>query len=187
MYRQCACWWHGPATECARTRPTPPPRCGLSPPGPLLVRVSQLWDLSPMLSAEKKSSKKRKAGAGTGAGAEGLLALESSAAVKAHDKDLNGLAVSPNDQLLASAGQDKTVKVPAHACGSNTSCPVFSLRVRLHPAPAFTDTCRLYVHVGCAWWLRVPAACCLLPARGGAQQSRAFFARVTHAGKRRTS
>ena len=30
---------------------------------------------------------------------------------KAHDKDINSVAVSPNDKLIASGSQDKTVKV----------------------------------------------------------------------------
>ncbi len=31
--------------------------------------------------------------------------------VKAHDKDINSVVVSPNDKFLATASQDKTVKV----------------------------------------------------------------------------
>lgn len=40
------------------------------------------------------------------------------AAVRAHDKDVNALAVSPNDRLIASASQDKLIKV-WHAQTSN--------------------------------------------------------------------
>jgi WD40 repeat protein len=35
----------------------------------------------------------------------------------AHDKEINNLSVSPNDKILASASQDKTVKV---GCGLQT-------------------------------------------------------------------
>jgi U3 small nucleolar RNA-associated protein 13 len=31
--------------------------------------------------------------------------------VKAHDKDINAVAMSPNDTILASASQDKTIKL----------------------------------------------------------------------------
>lgn len=30
---------------------------------------------------------------------------------KAHDKDINGIGISPNDKLVATASQDKTIKV----------------------------------------------------------------------------
>ena len=30
---------------------------------------------------------------------------------KAHDKDVNGITVAPNDKLVATASQDKTAKV----------------------------------------------------------------------------
>ncbi|KAK8757288.1 hypothetical protein V5799_000011 [Amblyomma americanum] len=36
--------------------------------------------------------------------------MTSQITVAAHEKDINGLAVSPNDQLIASASQDKTAK-----------------------------------------------------------------------------
>lgn len=34
------------------------------------------------------------------------------AAVAAHDKDINAVAVSPNDALVVTASQDRTAKVP---------------------------------------------------------------------------
>lgn len=37
--------------------------------------------------------------------------LSTLAAVAAHDKDINALAFSPNDALLATASQDRTVKL----------------------------------------------------------------------------
>ncbi|CAM6091154.1 unnamed protein product [Calypogeia fissa] len=49
---------------------------------------------------------------------EGLLGgvdsptmLSSQAAVKAHDKDINALAIAPNDSLVCSASQDRTARV----------------------------------------------------------------------------
>ena len=58
-----------------------------------------------------------------------VLKLKSTAAVAAHDKDLNQIAVSPNDALIATASQDKTVKVrgfdrrcrPVHRAHTNVS------------------------------------------------------------------
>lgn len=41
----------------------------------------------------------------------GPLSLSTVAAVAAHDKDVNALAFSPNDSLLATASQDKTIKL----------------------------------------------------------------------------
>lgn len=41
----------------------------------------------------------------------GPVALSTVAAVAAHDKDINALAFSPNDSLLATASQDKTIKL----------------------------------------------------------------------------
>lgn len=40
-----------------------------------------------------------------------LQQLSTLAAVAAHDKDINALAFSPNDALLATASQDRTVKL----------------------------------------------------------------------------
>jgi WD40 repeat protein len=39
------------------------------------------------------------------------VALSTLAAVAAHDKDINALAFSPNDALLATGSQDKTIKL----------------------------------------------------------------------------
>ena len=36
--------------------------------------------------------------------------LQSTAVVAAHDKDINALAVSPNDALICTASQDRTAK-----------------------------------------------------------------------------
>lgn len=45
------------------------------------------------------------------AAAPALQQLSTVAAVAAHDKDINALAFSPNDALLATASQDRTVKL----------------------------------------------------------------------------
>ena len=41
----------------------------------------------------------------------GPLSLSTVAAVAAHDKDVNALAFSPNDSLLATASQDRSIKL----------------------------------------------------------------------------
>ena len=48
------------------------------------------------------------------------------AAVSAHDKDINAVAVSPNDAFVCTASQDRTAKVrPQHGCRTAPalSCP----------------------------------------------------------------
>jgi U3 small nucleolar RNA-associated protein 13 len=40
-----------------------------------------------------------------------VSALSAAATVRAHEKDINMVAVAPNDSLVATASQDKTVKV----------------------------------------------------------------------------
>ena len=41
----------------------------------------------------------------------GCLSLSTTAAVAAHDKEINCVALSPNDALVATSSQDRTVKV----------------------------------------------------------------------------
>ena len=48
--------------------------------------------------------------------------MTSSLSVLAHEKDINALAVAPNDKLIASASADKTIKVIFNAffiCADN--------------------------------------------------------------------
>ena len=63
----------------------------------------QVWDVSKLLD---------------GSGAEAVEGkaprLRATAAVAAHDKDINALAVSPNDALICTASQDRTAKVSHH-------------------------------------------------------------------------
>lgn len=40
-----------------------------------------------------------------------LISVSSLATVKAHDKDVNAISISPNDRLIASASQDKLIKI----------------------------------------------------------------------------
>lgn len=46
-----------------------------------------------------------------GGGGDGPAAMRVTAAVAAHDKDINAIAVAPNDAFVASASQDRTAKV----------------------------------------------------------------------------
>ena len=62
----------------------------------------QVWDL-PGALVEADA-------AGTGAGAP-PVPMHVTAAVAAHDKDINAVAVSPNDALVVTASQDRTAKV----------------------------------------------------------------------------
>jgi WD40 repeat protein len=61
---------------------------------------------------------------------------QAKATVKAHDKDINTIAVSPNDKIIATGSQDRTIKVKGnldskndpwlihskHSCGNRTGC-----------------------------------------------------------------
>ncbi|EIE25517.1 WD40 repeat-like protein, partial [Coccomyxa subellipsoidea C-169] len=61
-------------------------------------KLLKVWDVSKLLD---------------GSSAEGaeVPRLRATAAVAAHDKDINALAVSPNDALICTASQDRTAKV----------------------------------------------------------------------------
>ena len=62
----------------------------------------QVWDVSGVAAALDGS-----------ASSEAPAQLLSTAVVAAHDKDINALAVSPNDALICTASQDRTAKVPS--------------------------------------------------------------------------
>lgn len=70
-------------------------------------RTIKMWDLSnvplsypaPRTDTDEEDGEPR------------TMKLKSLATHKAHDKDINTLDISPNDRLLASGSQDKTVKV----------------------------------------------------------------------------
>lgn len=68
-------------------------------------KTLKMWSLKPLAGAY--SDKKVE-----------ISTLTTLGAVKAHDKDVNAIAVSPNDRFIASASQDKLIKV-WHAQGGN--------------------------------------------------------------------
>ena len=73
--------------------------------------LSQVWDtaaLAQALSRGEQSSKPAR--------------LQALAAVAGHDKEINAVAVSPNDALLVSASQDRTAKVGGRSCGLEVHC-----------------------------------------------------------------
>lgn len=59
----------------------------------------QVWDVSSVAAAAEEAPS-------TAQPAQ----LQSTAVVAAHDKDINALAVSPNDALICTASQDRTAK-----------------------------------------------------------------------------
>ncbi|TYZ59197.1 hypothetical protein PybrP1_007130 [[Pythium] brassicae (nom. inval.)] len=67
-------------------------------------KTLKMWSLKPLAGAYKEG----KHGASAGVDVKALATL---GAVKAHDKDVNAVAVSPNDRFIASASQDKLIKV----------------------------------------------------------------------------
>jgi len=84
-------------------------------------RTLKRWILIPPASEKISVSRKsRREDAGKEVGEKGgeedgvpttTTTTEASASVLGHDKDINALSVAPNDALLASASQDKTVKL----------------------------------------------------------------------------
>ncbi|KAK1947870.1 Transducin beta-like protein 3 [Phytophthora citrophthora] len=64
-------------------------------------KTLKLWSLQPLAGAYAASSKPSPT----------ELTISTLGAVKAHEKDVNAIAVSPNDRFIASASQDKLIKV----------------------------------------------------------------------------
>lgn len=64
----------------------------------------QVWDLAAALDAANSAE----------ASSPGQMVA--TAAVAAHDKDINAVAVSPNDALVVTASQDRTAKVAHMLC-----------------------------------------------------------------------
>jgi U3 small nucleolar RNA-associated protein 13 len=58
-------------------------------------RTIKLWDLSPLVSSSQG----------------GEIKLQSLLTQKIHERDINALDVSPDDQMVASGSQDKTAKI----------------------------------------------------------------------------
>lgn len=63
-------------------------------------KTVKLWDLSPLFSSKK------------GSVSSGLpLHPVARFTKKAHEKDINSIAIAPNDKLFATGSQDKTAKI----------------------------------------------------------------------------
>eukprot|EP00798_Chlamydomonas_sp_ICE-L_P002642 gene2643-5017_t len=67
-------------------------------------KLLKVWDLEPAIA-------RLSAPEGGADPKGGPLQLRVSAAVSAHDKDINSVALAPNDQLVATGSQDRTVKI----------------------------------------------------------------------------
>lgn len=62
-------------------------------------KLLKVWDLAAALAAEAPADGGKPA------------KLKATAATAAHDKDINAVAVAPNDSLICTASQDRTAKV----------------------------------------------------------------------------
>ncbi|KAL6770716.1 hypothetical protein ACKKBF_B32345 [Auxenochlorella protothecoides x Auxenochlorella symbiontica] len=70
-------------------------------------RLLKVWDTSAVAGATAGGA----GGHGDGTTSDRPLRLRAVAAVAAHDRDVNAVAVSPDDALVASASQDRTAKL----------------------------------------------------------------------------
>ena len=95
----------------------------------------QVWDVSGVAAAAEE-----------GTSSAQPAQLQSTAVVAAHDKDINALAVSPNDALICTASQDRTAKA--------SSCRA--------PAAALLRACIVAVLRQCFAGLRVFVVCLVL-------------------------
>ena len=68
-------------------------------------KLLKVWDLATALEGSVASGITSKGGK-----------LKATAATAAHDKDINAVAVAPNDSLICSASQDRTAKVRTNLC-----------------------------------------------------------------------
>ncbi|EKX52194.1 hypothetical protein GUITHDRAFT_42081, partial [Guillardia theta CCMP2712] len=75
----------------------------------------KVWDTSELITAAHKLEHEE-------ASSSSPLQLSTLRSWKAHDKDINSVAVSPNDALLASGSQDRTVKVWERTGELRVSC-----------------------------------------------------------------
>ncbi|KAI9223624.1 WD40-repeat-containing domain protein [Blastocladiella britannica] len=69
-------------------------------------RTLKVWDLAAVMSASATAQN------------AGPVVIRAKLTIKAHDKDINAVAVSPNDRLIATASQDKSCKVWAADTGA---------------------------------------------------------------------
>ncbi|KAL0037148.1 hypothetical protein WJX79_002653 [Trebouxia sp. C0005] len=63
-------------------------------------KLLKVWDVAAALAANP-----------TGQSSKAVPSLKAAAATSAHDKDINAVAVAPNDSLLCTTSQDRTAKV----------------------------------------------------------------------------
>lgn len=63
-------------------------------------KLLKVWDLATALEGSTASDSASK-----------VAKLKATAATAGHDKDINAVAVAPNDSLICSASQDRTAKV----------------------------------------------------------------------------
>ncbi|GIM03852.1 hypothetical protein Vretimale_8516 [Volvox reticuliferus] len=80
-------------------------------PAVALLTNSEINGQSAVQDGDKAAKKRKTAPAAAAAASTGPLQLRTIAAVAGHDKDINAVAVAPNDQLIATASQDRTVRV----------------------------------------------------------------------------
>jgi U3 small nucleolar RNA-associated protein 13 len=69
-------------------------------------KLLRVWDVARVLDTRNAMVKSASQGGNTND-----TPLPALAAIPAHDKDINAVCISPNDQLVASASQDKTIKL----------------------------------------------------------------------------
>lgn len=75
-------------------------------------RILKRWGLPVhTLLSQVGSSSSSSAGTTTSTNSRSLAALKATHSVRAHDKDINSVASSPNDALVASGSQDKTIRL----------------------------------------------------------------------------
>ncbi|DAZ99185.1 TPA: hypothetical protein N0F65_008218 [Lagenidium giganteum] len=75
-------------------------------------KTLKMWSLKALAAAYKDGKKQADMSS---------VSVSTLGAVKAHDKDVNALAVSPNDRFIASASQDKLIKVWHAQSGNGTN------------------------------------------------------------------
>jgi WD40 repeat protein len=119
-----------------------------------LVVIAQVWDLTSLLESladvdqqqdqaqdQQPPKKKRKGGEVQQQQAKGgVHQLRATAAVPAHDKDINSVAVAPNDQLIATGGGG----------GKGSQCPVPEASARVSPCSGCSACRRL---LGCCLYM----------------------------------
>lgn len=85
-------------------------------------KLLKVWDVAAALAANP-----------TGQSSKAVPSLKAAAATSAHDKDINAVAVAPNDSLLCTTSQDRTAKVRAVAATNQ----IHTLQHTAQPAVIF--------------------------------------------------